>query len=101
MGDINFDFLKHPPKQWLDCLETFNISQLITQPTRVTENSSTLIDHIYTNKPKNITEINVRFFSLSAHYPVVQHENALGRNVNINILQLITETSKSLTRKNL
>ena len=46
------------------------MSQLVTQPTRVTENSSTLTDHIYTNKPENITEINVPFYSISDHYPV-------------------------------
>ena len=70
MGDINFDLLKHPPKIWLDCLETFNLSRFITQPTRVTENSSTLIDHIYTNKPETIIEVNVPFYSISDNYIV-------------------------------
>ena len=63
--------IKNLKEYWIRiCLETYNISQLITQPTRVKEKSSTLIDHIYTNKPENITEVNVPFYSISDHYPV-------------------------------
>ena len=63
MGDLNFNLLLNPPKRWLDFIEMYNLTQVISQPTRITENSSTLIDHIYTNRPDNISEVNVSSFS--------------------------------------
>ena len=36
----------------------------------VTENKGTLIDHVYTNRPECITEVNVPTIAMSDHYPV-------------------------------
>ena len=43
---------------------------MISTPTRVTDRSSTLIDHLYTNKPERIIEIAVPSLALSDHYPI-------------------------------
>jgi hypothetical protein len=51
-------------------LKLNNFTQLIDTPTRVTDKSATIIDHVYTNKPENISEINVPVYTLSDHYPV-------------------------------
>ena len=80
MGDLNFNLLQNPPKRWLDFIEMFNLTQNISQPTRITENSSTLIDHIYTNRPENISEVIVSSFSASDHFPV-----CATRNVHTNL----------------
>ena len=48
----------------------FDLSQLIKDPTRVTESSSTITDHVYTSKPENIVENFVSNNSLSDHFPV-------------------------------
>ena len=50
--------------------DSFNFTQLVTEPTRVTENSETLIDHVYTNTPENIIDISVPVLAISDHYPV-------------------------------
>ncbi|XP_057305263.1 uncharacterized protein LOC130642193 [Hydractinia symbiolongicarpus] len=47
-GDFNIDLLKSSPKKslYLSTLYQFDLTQIITSPTRTTEISSTLIDHI-------------------------------------------------------
>ena len=69
-GDFNIDLTKEPPRYWSQALEVLNLTQVISSPTRVTENSSTLIDHVYTNTPDHVTEVNVPKISMSDHYPV-------------------------------
>ena len=53
IGDLNIDFFKcdvhKPTSAILDTLYTYNAFPLITKPTRVTETTATLIDHILTN----------------------------------------------------
>jgi endonuclease/exonuclease/phosphatase family metal-dependent hydrolase len=53
LGDMNVDFLKYSmhadTEEYLDMLYLNNFIPIITKPTRITEHSSTLIDHIYTN----------------------------------------------------
>ena len=56
MGDINIDLKLSPNKKWQNLIELFDLSQLIKDPTRVTESSSTIIDHVYSSKPENIVE---------------------------------------------
>lgn len=47
-GDFNIDLLKSSPEKslYLSTLDQFDLAQIITSPTRTTEISSTLIDHI-------------------------------------------------------
>jgi hypothetical protein len=41
-------------QKWLSILETYNLKQIVNEPTRVTKDSKTLIDHIYiTNLEKH------------------------------------------------
>ena len=70
MGDINIDLKLSLNKKWQNLIELFDLSQLIKDPTRVTESSSTIIDHVYTSKPENIVESFVSNYSLSDHFPV-------------------------------
>ena len=52
MGDLNLDFNIKLNKKWCNLIELFDLSQLVSQPTRVTESSSIIIDHIYTSHAK-------------------------------------------------
>lgn len=56
MGDFNFDFLNCSNKKWLNLIQLFDLKQLITSPTRETQTSSSLIDHLYSSNPENITD---------------------------------------------
>ena len=53
MGDFNLDFLKHelhrPTERFLDTMYANSYIPIINRPTRVTRNTCTLIDNIFTN----------------------------------------------------
>ena len=58
-GDCNINMLKPNDsltKQYQGILDVFGLQQLITQPTRVTRSSKTLIDHLITNHPQRVTD---------------------------------------------
>ena len=45
--------------EWGNFTTSLGLTQLISEPTRVTNDSKTLIDHIYTNNENNIQSVNV------------------------------------------
>ena len=51
-------------------METFGLTQLVSEATRVTSGSRTLIDHIYTNCFENVSSIKVPKIGLSDHFPI-------------------------------
>ena len=62
LGDLNIDFLQvHSPLlvKFKEILDFFGCDQLITEPTRITSTSSSLIDHIFTNVGELISESGV------------------------------------------
>ena len=61
-GDFNIDVLRKDKLQvqkYIDILTTMDLNQLVTKPTRTTQHSSTLIDHIITNMPQRVTHVDV------------------------------------------
>ena len=46
------------------------IITVVSQATRVTSVSKTLIDHIYSNCPENVASIDVQNIGLSDHFPI-------------------------------
>ncbi|MCG8047471.1 MAG: reverse transcriptase domain-containing protein, partial [Candidatus Thiodiazotropha endolucinida] len=70
MGDFNIDYRSNVNQKWLSMVQLFDLSQLVTEPTRVTESTSTIIDHVYTTHPEHITECFIPHFSISDHFPV-------------------------------
>ena len=74
MGDINIDFLKYhidtKTEEYLDMLFVNGFLPLITKPTRITDHSRTLIDHIYTNHNPSKIIPGIATFDISDHLPV-------------------------------
>ena len=58
MGDFNIDLLQyntnHKTNSFLDDMFSFGFAPVILKPTRITDTTATLLDHIYTN---NISEL--------------------------------------------
>ena len=54
-------------KKYLGSCKTFGLKQLIKPPTRVTLNTSTLIDHILANTNERITQCGLINIGLSNH----------------------------------
>ena len=71
-GDLNIDLLKysshHATTEFLDHMLINNIIPKITMPTRTTETSSSLIDHIYTNIDKSRCIAGTLATDISDHY---------------------------------
>ena len=71
MGDFNRDLLSNQVnKAWTDYMEPFGLFQLVTQATRETAESKTLIDHIYANCQENVNSIDIPRIGLSDHFPI-------------------------------
>ena len=77
LGDTNCDLsetnIPNSPyhvKSIKDIYATYGLKQLIKEPTRVTVQSSTLIDHIAVSNADNIVESGVLKITLSDHYLV-------------------------------
>ena len=71
LGDFNRDLMQDNIKQsWLEYMETFGLFQFIKVPTRVTDQSATLIDHVYSNTHTNILMTTVPQVGLSDHFPI-------------------------------
>lgn len=66
LGDFNIN-LNVPNKKWNDLVNQHSLLQLIQDPTRIQEHSTTLIDHIYVNKPTNIHKYGTIDIGLSDH----------------------------------
>ena len=72
LGDFNIDLLKYSIHQettdFLDEMIIRNLIPHITSPTRVTHNTATLIDHIFSNIPtENVVSGTLRT-DISDHY---------------------------------
>jgi len=71
MGDLNCNFaalqLDHNANLLSSIADVHNLQQLITDPTRCTESSSTLIDLIFTNLPDRIIYSGVSHIGISDH----------------------------------
>ncbi|MCG8046530.1 MAG: reverse transcriptase domain-containing protein [Candidatus Thiodiazotropha endolucinida] len=70
MGDFNIDLQSCSNRKWLDLIQLLDLTQLVKEPTRVTESSSSIIDHAYSSDLANITECFVPPYAISDHFPI-------------------------------
>ena len=74
LGDINIDFFQYlnhqPTEKYLDMLHINNTAPLITKPTRITNHTKTLIDHIYTNTLTSQITSGIALYDISDHLPI-------------------------------
>ena len=71
LGDLNCDLgspdLESNSRSLIGITELYGLHQLISEPTRITETSSTMIDHIFTNTPDKIVCSGVSHVDISDH----------------------------------
>ena len=71
MGDININLLNGHNTRWPNLTKSFGLSQLIDEPTCVTSETSTLLDHVLVSDIHFVQEYScMNSVSLSEHYPV-------------------------------
>jgi endonuclease/exonuclease/phosphatase family metal-dependent hydrolase len=77
MGDINLNALLYDScaktTEFIDLLFSFGLLQVVSKPTRVTQNSATLIDHVITNPRSNSALLKsvIIISRISDHFPIV------------------------------
>ena len=95
LGDTNYEFStetgvtnqsKSPIpghiKRLIDLYQSFELKQLITEPTQKTENTSTIIDQIAFSNTNNIVESGVVNAAISDHYVVYCVRKYQGRIIH-------------------
>jgi len=74
LGDFNIDLLKYethlPTENYVNMLFSNSFFPLITKPTRITDHTATLIDHIYTNNLSANISAGIAAMDISDHLPV-------------------------------
>ena len=70
-GDFNIDLIKHETDTFsqnlLDLTTKYGLAQTISRPTRITDTSATLIDHVYTNMISKVVTTSVITLDLTDH----------------------------------
>ena len=93
LGDFNKDLLNvDTEREWVILQPLLGLTQLVNEPTRVTNTSQTLINHIYTNTEENIQRVHVERLCLSDHYGVFCNRKSQS-NISKNSHQIITYRS--------
>lgn len=61
LGDMNINLLQDTPaaNHYKNFLESYDLSQLIEEPTRITSRTQTLIDHVVTSDKAQVSDISV------------------------------------------
>ena len=70
MGDFNIDYSNYSNKKWLHLVQLFDLKQMISTPTRVTPNTSSIIDHLYCTNTEHISDCFVPHYSINDHFPI-------------------------------
>ena len=78
MGDFNIDLLKSDEeasvRDFINTMHEFAFKPIVTKPTRVFNNSATLLDHIWVNfEPVRNFHTSIILSGITDHFPVVYH----------------------------
>ena len=75
-GDFNFDLFKQDENgvvlRFLNSLSSVSLIPVITKPTRITDQTATLIDNIFISNPVNFTS-GIIISDISDHFPIFIH----------------------------
>ena len=94
LGDFNRNLLNPEiERDWGNFTSSLGLTQLISEPTRVTQESQTLIDHIYTNNEETINSVYVEKMCISDHFAVFFCNRKSHASVCKNTHQVITYRS--------
>ena len=97
LGDWNLDLINHhchdTTGELLETMYSRMFFPLITRPTRITSNTATLIDNIFTNNLNNLSVSGLMFCDISDHLPIFTL--LLDQNKNLNKTSWLSFRDKS------
>ena len=94
VGDLNCDLLKHSSNEnfqnLINTMAQYGFLQIVSRPTRITDHSATLIDHVYTNNLQNTLSCNVITCNISDHLgtSTTIKLDGVGARIEINLSHL-------------
>ena len=102
LGDFNINLFQNGKY-----FQIYSLKQLLTCPTRVTCNTSTLIDHILTNSTEKIFQSGIIYSVISGHQLIVctikvkrvkfhKHNNVLPRSLKHYTVNLFVEALRKV-----
>ena len=106
MGDVNINLInleKHVATQdFVDTLLEFGIIPTISKPTRVTKNSATLIDNIFTNMVKTSSSVftGVLYTDITDHFPVFYIDTSVSLSINDSIIRKRVYSDENVNKFN-
>ena len=90
-------------KKYIELICTFGLSQIIEEPTRTTDKTSILLDHILVNTPSKVTQSGVLNKCISDHdivYMTRKHQTIKsGKHNSINIRSMKNDTKDLFIQK--
>ena len=92
VGDLNCDLLKHNSniqyQNLINMMAQYGFVQTVSRPTRITDYSATLIDHVYTNNLDSMLSCNIITTDISDHLgtsTTIALDKGLGTRIALNI----------------
>ena len=89
-GGFNCDLIKHDNnivyQNLINTMSQCGFLQIISRPTRITDNSATLIDHVYTNDVENTLSCNIITTDISDHLgtlTTISLDGSLGAKISM------------------
>ena len=70
LGDLNINYLVNIPLAWSNICNSYGLTQVVNEATRITFTSATLIDHIYVTDTNYVKDTCISSLALSDHFPV-------------------------------
>ena len=99
LGDFNYCLIGKKMNKLSEMLDTQGYTQLINTPTRVTANTSSLIDHIYTNNRDKVSQAGVIETGISDHFITYctrrKPKDIIGKHTTIKIRSMKNYTKES------
>ena len=75
VGDLNMDLIRHDSdthcQKLIDNMSRLGFVQTVSRPTRITEHSHTLLDHVYTNNIDHTLSCNIATTDMSDHLATI------------------------------
>jgi len=101
--ESNFTTPLYLTKKYVELVRTFGLTQLIEEPTRTTDKTSSLLDHILVNTPSKVSQSGVLNKCLSDHdiiYMTRKHQNIkIGQHNTIKIRSMKNYTKELFIQK--
>ena len=88
MGDFNINLAEHSKNVFLTTALSYSLLPLINKPTRISENTVSLIDNIFTNNFCTDILSGVIYSDISDHFPIFHVNNANNPSVCSNIKKI-------------